>query len=69
MILLRTFTDPSAAALAKTILDAAEIPCELTDENVHLGIAIRLLVDEERVVEARGVLDSDADTGSKGVES
>ena len=68
MILLRTFTDPSAAALAKTILDAAEIPCELTDENVHLGIAIRLLVDEKRMAEARDLLDSDADTGSKSAE-
>ena len=64
MVTLRTFQNPAEAGLAKSTLEAANIRCELADENAGIyaiGVPIRLLVAEEQVDEARRVLDSDAE--------
>ena len=61
MVTLRTFQDPAAAALAKSVLDAHGVLCSLADENAHLysyAVAIRLLVAEDNVEEAARILDS-----------
>jgi Putative prokaryotic signal transducing protein len=66
MITLRTYPSFTEAGLAKAHLDAAGIDCELADENANsntiaqFAIPIRLMVAEDRVDEARNVLDSQA---------
>jgi hypothetical protein len=54
---------PATAGLAKSALEAANIRCELADENAYLysyEASIRLLVAEDQVQEALKVLDLDA---------
>jgi hypothetical protein len=66
MITLRTYPSFTEAGLAKAHLDAAGISSELRDENANsntiaqLAIPIRLMVAEDRVEEARNVLDTQA---------
>lgn len=63
MITLRTYPSFTEAGLAKAHLDAAGIDCELADENANsntiaqFAIPVRLMVADDRVEEARNVLD------------
>jgi tetratricopeptide (TPR) repeat protein len=82
MITLRTYSNPTEAAMAKSLLDDQQIPCALADENSslyagtgYLAIPIRLLVAEEDAERALHVLDDarpplpdDFDPGSDGAE-
>lgn len=71
MITLRTYPSFTEAGLAKAHLEAAGIDCELADENANsntvaqLAVPVRLMVAEDRVEEARNVLDSQAVTESE----
>ncbi len=66
MITLRTYSGSVEAGLAKAHLDAAGINCDLADENTNsntgaqFAIPVRLMVAEDRVEEARSILDSQA---------
>ena len=63
MVTLRTFQDPAAAAVAKSVLDAHGILCSLADENAHVyssSVPIRLLVAEDSLKEAARILESDS---------
>jgi tetratricopeptide (TPR) repeat protein len=82
MITLRTYSNPSEAAMAKSLLDDQKIVCSLADENSNLygggplAMPIRLLVVEEQVEQARHILDDarqplpdDFDPGNVSVET
>ncbi|UYZ62440.1 putative signal transducing protein [Hymenobacter weizhouensis] len=59
VVLLDSFTDSFAAHLAKTQLDAARIPCFLSNENRPYGAvlgAVRLFVRTQDVAAAQEVL-------------
>ena len=68
MITLRTYPNSTEAGLAKAHLDAAGISSELADENANsntvaqFAIPVRLMVTEDRIEEARQILDSEAAT-------
>lgn len=68
MITLRSYPSGVEAGLAKAHLEAAGIDCELADENTNsntaaqFAVPVRLMVAEDRVEEARGVLDTEAST-------
>ncbi len=64
MTTLRTYLRETEALLAKSRLEAFEIPCALADENAHLyggapfAMPIRILVPDEFVAEAVRILDA-----------
>jgi hypothetical protein len=66
VVTLRTYLNPTEAALVKSLLDDHKIFCSLADENVNiygggpLAMPIRLLVADEQVEEARRILEEDA---------
>jgi hypothetical protein len=65
MVTVRTFRDPAAAALTKSVLDAHDILCSLADENAQLyscAVPIRLLVAEDRLKEAARILDASSES-------
>jgi tetratricopeptide (TPR) repeat protein len=82
MITLRTYSNPTEAAMAKSLLDDHEIVCSLADENSNLygggptAMPIRLLVADEQAEQAGHVLDDprlplqdDFDTGGDSSET
>jgi hypothetical protein len=66
MATLRTYPDSIKAALAKSVLEANGIDCDLADENANANTAakfavpIRLLVAEDQVEDAIKILDARA---------
>lgn len=68
MTTLRTFLTLSEALVAKSRLEASDIPCALADENAYLyggapfAMPIRILVPEEFIRRAERLLDADDDS-------
>ena len=62
MVTLRTYLNPTQAALDKTLLDSSEIFCAIADQNANLygggpfAMPVRLLVAEEQAEEAERIL-------------
>src|SRR5437870_13456627 len=62
MVTLRTYLNPTQAALDKTLLDSSEIFCYIADQNANLygggpfAMPVRLLVPEEQAEEADRIL-------------
>jgi hypothetical protein len=60
MVTVRTYSNPTTAGLAKSLLDNYEIPCALLHENANLlypfAMPSRLLVDDDQVDRAIQIL-------------
>jgi hypothetical protein len=60
MVTVRTYSNPTTAGLAKSLLDNYEIPCALLHENANLlypfAMPSRLLVDDDQADRAIEVL-------------
>jgi hypothetical protein len=75
MTTLRTYLRETEALLAKSRLEAFEIPCALADENAHLyggapfAMPIRILVPDEFVEEAGRILDAADDDAVAAAEA
>jgi hypothetical protein len=80
MVTIRTYSNPSEAAMAKALLNSHDIFCRLADENANLygggpmAMPIRLLVAEDqaqtaaRILETKGpVLPDNFDPGVENV--
>jgi tetratricopeptide (TPR) repeat protein len=64
MVMVRTYSNPVEAAMAKSLLDGHKILCSLADENVNLygggplAMPIRLMVAEDQAEEAARILET-----------
>jgi hypothetical protein len=62
MVTLRVFSNPSEAALAKSVLDDHNILCSLADENAYFyggapfAMPVRIVVADEQAAEADHIL-------------
>jgi len=72
MVTVRTYWNLAEAALAKTLLDNYEIPCELLDENAscyntgqQFAVPIRLVVDEDHAPRAISILSDDFENAAE----
>lgn len=61
MVTIRTYSNPTTAGLAKSLLDNYEIPCALLHEHANLlyplAMPVRLLVEDDQVDRAIQILD------------
>jgi|ERR1700736_4526609 len=69
MLTVRTYSNPTTAGLAKSLLDNYEIPCALLHENANLlypfAMPSRLLVDDDQADRAVQILNGNLEEAAE----